>query len=105
MSRGRYEESTEEKTTLRERMADAIDLSKELILDVLLITSLGDRELTLENYKGILSYSDTCIRVKGKPYPLCVKGSNLELRNITRELLYITGRIHSIEFEREKGRS
>ncbi len=97
-------EQKEERTTVRERIADAIDISKEVVLDTVLISAIGERELTLENYKSILSYSDTCIRVKANPYPLMITGTGLEIRNITRELLYITGRIHAMEFQREKGR-
>ncbi|MBO5363920.1 MAG: hypothetical protein J6A56_00445 [Clostridia bacterium] len=98
-------ELTQEKATVRERIADAIDISKEVVLDTVLISCIGDRELTLENYKSILTYSDVCIQVKANPYPLTITGSGLEIRNITRELLYITGRIHAVEFNREKGRA
>ena len=101
---GRKVEEQEEKTTVRERIADALDVSKEVILDTVLISSIGDRELMLENYKSILAYSETCIRIKAKPYPLTVTGTGLEIRNITRDLLYLTGRIHSIAFERGRGR-
>ncbi len=96
----KHKEQEEEKVTMRERLADAIDVSKEIVLDAVLISAIGDRELTLENYKSILAYSDTCIQVKAKPYPVTITGAGLEIRNITRELLYITGRIHAIELKR-----
>ncbi|MEE1013852.1 MAG: YabP/YqfC family sporulation protein [Clostridia bacterium] len=92
------QEPPEEKTTLRERVADAVDLSKEVLLDTVLISCIGNRELTLENYKSILAYSDTCIRVKTNPRVVEITGSHLEIRNITRELLYITGRIDQFSF-------
>lgn len=98
-------QTQEEKATLRERFADAVDLSKEIILDAILISAIGDRELMLENYKSILSYSDTCIQIKAKPYPLTITGSGLEIRNISRDLLYLTGRIHGISFNRNDGRN
>ncbi len=101
MERKKTREETEEKTTLRERLADAVDISKEVVLDTVVISMIGDRELTLENYKSILAYSDTCIRVKAKPYPVKITGKGLEIRNITRDLLYITGRIHYFGFIRE----
>ncbi len=101
---GRQTGEQEEKTTVRERFADALDVSKEVILDSILISAIGNRELMLENYKSILAYSETCVRIKAKPYPLTITGTGLEIRNISRDLLYLTGRIHSIAFEREKGR-
>lgn len=93
------ETPAEEKSTLRERVADAMDISKEVLLDTVLISCIGNRELTLENYKSILEYSDTCIRVKASPKIVQIQGTHLEIRNITRELLYITGRIDQCGFQ------
>ncbi len=89
-----------EKNTIKERMADAVDISKEILLDVILISCIGNKELTLENYKGILEYSNSIIRVKAKPDILKITGRNLEIKNITQELLYITGTIESLSFEK-----
>lgn len=87
------------KPSLREKFADAMDISKDVILDTALIRMIGDRELTIENYKGIVEYTDTCIRVKAKQNMLKVTGKNLEIKTITQELLYITGRITCFSFE------
>ena len=102
MSRKRKKEleQTEEKTTIREKLADRMDISKEIILDVVLVNLIGDRELTIENYKSIMEYSDTCIIVRAKPYNVKVVGTGLEIRNINRELLFITGRIYEFSFLR-----
>lgn len=97
-------QNQEEKITLRERFADAVDLSREILLDAVMISAIGDRELMLENYKSILSYSETCIQIKAKPYPLTVTGTGLEIKNISRDFLYLSGRIHSIAFNWDYGR-
>ena len=39
-----------EKPTLRERIADGLDASKEVILDVPKIVFIGSREVVIENY-------------------------------------------------------
>jgi sporulation protein YqfC len=101
MSRKSHNEET---STLRERLADAMDIPKDAVLDTVLLSCIGNRELTLENYKSILEYSDTCIRVKANPKPVRIIGARLELRNITRELLYIVGRIDRIELENQAER-
>ncbi len=85
--------------TLRQRVADTVDISKEVLLDTVLISSIGNRELSLENYKSILAYSDTCIRVKANPRAVEITGAKLEIRSITREMLYIVGRIDRIGFQ------
>ena len=38
---------------IREKIADAVDISKEVVLDAVLVSFIGDRELTLENFQGI----------------------------------------------------
>lgn len=97
MRRQRQKEQ-EEKPTMREKLADAVDISKEVLLDTVLVSCIGNRELTLENYKGIIEYTDTCIRVKANPHIVKVTGTGLEIRNITQELLYITGKISGFGF-------
>lgn len=92
------EDLNPENPTIREKFADAVDISKEVLLDTVLISCIGNREMTLENYKGILEYSDTCIRIKAKPAQVKITGAGLELKNITRDLLYITGRIDKFCF-------
>lgn len=95
---------TEESRPIRERMAEAFDLPKEALFDTVLISCIGNRELTVENYKSILEYSDRCIRIQASPRPIKISGQHLELRSISRELLYIVGQIHSVESDSPKER-
>ena len=84
--------------SIREKLADAIDISKDVILDTVQIKIIGNKEITIENYKGILGYSDTCIQIKAKPKCIEIKGKNLEIGTITEEMLFISGSIHEIMF-------
>lgn len=84
--------------SIRERIADAVDISKDIILDTVLIRMTGTHEIILENYKGILEYSDKRIRVKTNPKIVNISGSLLEIRTITDELLIIAGGISGITF-------
>ncbi len=90
-----------EKPTLRERMADGLDASKEVILDVPKIVFIGNREVVVENYKAISEYTDQKIIVESNPSGLTVCGEDLEIRSITREMLFITGKIQKMEFGKE----
>lgn len=85
--------------TLREKFADTVDISKDQILGVPLVSMIGDREMTIENYVGILEYSDTVIRIKCKAIIVRIDGKNLELKTMTREFLYITGRFKCFSYE------
>ena len=43
---------------LRKNMTEALELPKEIMLGLPLISLLGREEVTIENYKGILEYDE-----------------------------------------------
>lgn len=85
--------------TALERLADVIDISKNVMLGMPLVTLLGDRELTIENYVGIIEYGDEVIRIKCKAVNVSITGKNMELKTMTEEFLYITGRFKCFSYE------
>ncbi len=89
----------EEAPTLKEKIADAVDISKNIMLGMPLVTMVGDRELTIENYAGIIEYGDEIIRIKCKAVNVSIVGKNMELKTMTEEFLYITGRFKCFSFE------
>ena len=86
---------------LRERVAETFSVSKEIVLDAARLVFLGDRELTIENYKSIAEYRDNKIIIETNPHRLVITGVGLELKSIAKELLFIEGKIASVEFRRE----
>lgn len=96
-NKGRNNERNE--VTLKEKIADAIDISKDVMLGVPLVSMIGDRELTIENYVGILEYTDEVIRIKCKAVNVKLVGKNLELKTMTESFLYITGRLKCFSYE------
>lgn len=89
------------KISLKERLADSVDMSKEIILDSAKIIFIGPREVTVENYKSIIEYTDTKIILDSKPSKLKFEGTNLEVKTITQDFLYIIGKISKLEFQTE----
>ena len=51
---------------IKRTFAEAMELPKESILNLPLITILGREELFIENYKGIIEYSDETVRLRSK---------------------------------------
>lgn len=49
---------------IKEKMVSAMDLPKDVIQNASVITILGRNELCIENYRGIIEYTDTLIRVQ-----------------------------------------
>lgn len=89
--------------TLGEKIADSVDISKEILLNTSKIVAIGSREITVENYRGILEYTKCCIRLLSSPSMIKIDGCDLEIKTMTRDFLYITGRIDSVQFC-DKGR-
>ena len=44
-------------------MAEKLDLPKEVVLDLPLVSMVGQDEVTVENHKGLLEYSAETIRI------------------------------------------
>lgn len=95
--RKRKTEKTE-KVSVRRRIADGFDASKEILLDVPKIVMLGDCEVVVENYRGIVEYTPTKIVLDANPREVRVLGTGLEMKSVAKEMLYITGKIESVGF-------
>lgn len=91
----------EQSPTLRERAANVLDASKEIVLDVPKIVLLGNREAVIENYKAISDYTGERISIESNPMGMRIAGNDLEIRSITCETLFVTGKIEKIEFGKE----
>lgn len=83
---------------IREKIADTLDMSKEIILDTSKLTLIGKREITVENYRGIIEYTPQKIILVSNPSQIEICGSTLDIKTMTKDFLYITGIIEHISF-------
>lgn len=94
-------ETKNQRPTMRERLADSLEVSKEVLLDFAKITFVSNREVTVENYKSIVDYTEKQIVIETNPHRLKICGTDLEIRSIAKEMLFISGKISSVEFRQE----
>ena len=85
------------KETLREKTSRTLALTGEAVAGLPRLELTGDRELYLENYKDILSYSKEEICVDGGQWMLRLTGQNLEIKALREKELRLFGWIHSLE--------
>ena len=52
--------------SLRERIVDNLELPKDLMLGAAIVTVTGRGEAVISNYKGILEYEDSFIKIQTK---------------------------------------
>ncbi len=86
------------KKKFRENISDMFDLPKDTFVDLPKIILTGNREIYVENYRGILEYTDSVIRLNIGANALKVCGEELDIRAIGEEDITLNGTISSIEF-------
>jgi sporulation protein YqfC len=98
-----YEEETMEskekrrKEGLLEKASVLLDLPGDTVAGLPCLELIGDRELRMENYRGILSCSKEEIHVDGGKWVLRIQGQDLEIRAMRERELLITGWLDRIE--------
>ncbi|MPM29618.1 hypothetical protein SDC9_76158 [bioreactor metagenome] len=87
----------ERKESVLEKTSEILDLPGDVVAGLPRMELVGDRELRMENHKGILSYGEDEIHVSGGKLVVRIKGEGLELRSMNALELLITGHITSLE--------
>ena len=98
----RKREKKENRRGINDRIADSFEGSKEVFLDVPKLTLIGNKEVSIENYKGICEYTESQLIIETKPCRICLEGDALEVRTISDEQIYIAGSISQIRFIKEE---
>ena len=90
--------SEQEDGTRRYRMADAANLPKDVVLGVPILTLTGHYEVNIENYRGILEYTEQLIRINLRSGQIRNTGKSLEINYYTTTDMKITGKVEKIEY-------
>ena len=97
-NKDREKEKDKPKVGLKEKFAEMLDLPKEIVLNIPKVTIVGNKDMMIENYKGVMEYEDTRIRVNTGTGVVKVTGARLLIREITSEDIIISGDVHALEF-------
>ncbi len=83
---------------IREGISEVLEFPKEVVMDLPKLTMAGNRELYLENYKGIVEYTTELIRLNIGEKELKITGKDLGIRSIESEDITVYGLIGAVEF-------
>ncbi len=86
------------KISLKEKFSEMLELPKEIVMNIPKLTLVGNGDMMLENYKGIIEYEESRIRVNTGIGVIRVTGSRLLIKEITSEDIIISGEIRGLEF-------
>ena len=82
----------------KERFAEAFMLPKDLVMNATLFHMIGDRDIYLENYKGILEYTGETILLQGRTGQVRFEGRGLFIEYYTCEDMRLKGHISCVKF-------
>ncbi len=79
-------------------LLDSLQLPKDIVRGDMRITLTGNREVWIENYKGLLEYTNQSILLQGKSCKVQFEGKCLNIDYYTNEDMKLTGRITCIKY-------
>lgn len=91
--------SKHNKNKIREQVIEQMELPRDFLLGDALVTITGRRELLIENYRGILDYEDSFIKIQAKNCQILIAGKQLSIDYYTREEMKISGFFEQIQYE------
>ncbi|MFI3231468.1 MAG: YabP/YqfC family sporulation protein [bacterium] len=71
----------------------------EIISDMPLITIVGNSKILIENFKNILEYSDSFIKLNTKIGKFQIEGSKMVLKELNKNKILIKGNLIKFEFD------
>ncbi len=82
--------------SIGEKLTDAAELPKEITLGLPKITVLAKEEALVENYKGIIEYDDTIVRLYTAIGIVTIRGDSLSITAITDEDVTVSGTVTAV---------
>lgn len=96
----RHHQTTEKSgASFSEKLVGDLEFPKDLMLGAAIVTVTGRREAVIANYRGILEYEDSKIRIQTKNCRILISGAHLAIDYYTSEEMKITGFIDTIAYE------
>jgi sporulation protein YqfC len=82
-----------------QKLAGMLDIPEDIVMDLPRITMLGNKQILIENHKGIIEYTTTLVRIKINKGHLIIFGQNLVLGNLQIEQILVEGTVEEVKYE------
>jgi len=84
--------------TIREKVAKLLELPEDVISDRPKITTVGGKEVFVENHGGIIEFTGERVKINTNYGLVTITGKNMKIREITSEDIIILGSIDNIDY-------
>lgn len=81
-------------------IANQYALNAESLPGLPIVEIAGDCRVLIERHRGVVEYGTQRIRVRTEYGSVCVLGSHLQLKLMTRQQLIISGQIEAVQIQR-----
>ena len=82
-----------------EELSTHLSLPPDILAGAPIITATGRNEICLENYKGIIEYNSSLVKVQTKACKICIEGKELNILYFTEDEMKIIGFIKAIHYQ------
>ena len=82
----------------KESLIDSLRFPKDICMGAMKVTLTGNREAWIENYRGLLEYTESHILLQGRTCQVCFEGARLSIDYYTNEDMKISGWIESVRY-------
>ena len=83
---------------MKRGFSERLKLPKDLANKDLLLSVTGNSEVFIENYKGIITYTDKEVLISGKRNQIQLTGKRLAITYYTDDEMRIEGQFENIEY-------
>jgi len=83
----------------KEKIINSLQLPKDMMMGASIVSITGNNEAWIENYKGILEYTECRIVLQGKNCQICFEGKHLSIDYYTNEDMKISGCICHVHYQ------
>ncbi|SMC93930.1 sporulation protein YqfC [Sporomusa malonica] len=80
-------------------LAGFLEIPQDIVLDMPRITMLGNKQLLVENHRGIIEYTPSLVRIKLNQGELCILGEDLMLGNLQAEQILVEGVVQEVKYD------
>ena len=84
---------------VQDQFASFLEIPQDALMDLPRITIIGNKQLYLENHRGIIEYTPQRIRVSVAEGQLEISGEDFSLKNIKADEIAVEGKIHGVVFK------
>ncbi|WP_315071028.1 sporulation protein YqfC [uncultured Clostridium sp.] len=83
----------------KEKILNKLDFPSDISLDLPKIIVVGDREITIENHKGIIFFETNMVKINSRIGAIVISGRDFEILFIAETSITISGVFKGISYE------